>query len=118
MTYVARIAVEEEKGGHLAVHLLCLLHQEHVLTCDLCCPHCRGGREGWAPGCTPPQPASPGTCAAGSRPCHKQTESCIPVLRIRIHVLLGLLDPDPDPLVRGMDLDPDPALDPSIIKQK
>ncbi len=34
----------------------------------------------------------------------------------RIHVFLGLLDPDPDPLVRG--LDPDPALDPSNIKQK
>jgi hypothetical protein len=32
----------------------------------------------------------------------------------RIHVFLGLLDPDPDPLVRGMDPDPDP----SIIKQK
>jgi hypothetical protein len=43
------------------------------------------------------------------------------VLRIRIrihriHMFLGLLDPDPDPLVRGMDpaLDPDP----SIIMQK
>jgi hypothetical protein len=38
------------------------------------------------------------------------------VLRIRIHrihVFLGLLDPDL--LVRGMD--PDPGLDPSIIKQ-
>ncbi len=37
--------------------------------------------------------------------------------RIRIHVFLGL--PDPDPLVRGMDPDSDPALDPdpSIIKQ-
>jgi hypothetical protein len=38
-----------------------------------------------------------------------------PVLRIRIHqihLFLGLLDPDPDPLVR--DMDPDP----SIIKQK
>ncbi len=38
-------------------------------------------------------------------------------IRIRIHriqVVLGLLDPDP--LVRGMDLDPD--LDPSIIRQK
>jgi hypothetical protein len=35
---------------------------------------------------------------------------------IRIHVFLGLLDPDPDPLVRGMD--PDPDLDPSNIKQK
>ncbi len=32
----------------------------------------------------------------------------------RIHVFLGLLDPDP--LVRGMD--PDPDLDPSNIKQK
>ncbi len=41
------------------------------------------------------------------------------VLRIRIrqiHVFLGLLDPDPDPLVRGMD--PDLDLDPSNIKQK
>jgi hypothetical protein len=32
----------------------------------------------------------------------------------RIHMFLGLLHPDP--LVRGMDLDP--AQDPSIIKQK
>jgi len=47
------------------------------------------------------------------------------VLRIRIHrihVFLGLQDPDPNPLVRGMDPDPDPALDPdpdpSIIMQK
>ncbi len=45
------------------------------------------------------------------------------VLRIRInriHMFLGL--PDPDPLVRGMDPDLDPALypdpDPSIIMQK
>jgi hypothetical protein len=28
-------------------------------------------------------------------------------------MLLGLLDPDPDPLVRGMDPDPDP--DPALI---
>jgi hypothetical protein len=36
----------------------------------------------------------------------------------RIHMILGLLDPDldPDPLVRGMD--PDPDLDPSNFKQK
>ncbi len=42
-------------------------------------------------------------------------------------MFLGLLDPDPDPFVRGMDLDPDPSVrgmnpdpapDPSIIKQK
>jgi hypothetical protein len=39
------------------------------------------------------------------------------VLRIQIHwirMFLGLLDPDPDPSVRGMDPDPDP----SITKQK
>jgi hypothetical protein len=39
------------------------------------------------------------------------------VLRIRIsriRMFLDLLDPDPDPLVRGMD----PDSDPSIIKQK
>jgi hypothetical protein len=39
-----------------------------------------------------------------------------PVLRIRIrkiHMFLGLTDPDPDPLVR----DTDPNADPSIIKQ-
>jgi hypothetical protein len=46
-----------------------------------------------------------------------------PVLRIRIHrihMFLGLLDPDPDPLVRAMDPDPalDPDPDPSIIMQK
>ncbi len=44
-----------------------------------------------------------------------------PVLWIRIHrihVFLDLLDPDPDPLVRGMDTDPAPDPDPSIIKQK
>jgi hypothetical protein len=44
------------------------------------------------------------------------------VLRIRIHMFLGLPDPVPDPLVRCMDPDPDPALDqdpdPSIIMQK
>ncbi len=34
------------------------------------------------------------------------------VLRIRIHMFLGILDLDPDPLVRGMDPDP------SIIKRK
>jgi hypothetical protein len=35
-------------------------------------------------------------------------------IRIWIHMFLDLLDPDPDPLVRGMD----PDLDPSNIKQK
>jgi hypothetical protein len=33
-------------------------------------------------------------------------------------MFLGLLDPDPDPSVRGMDPDPEPELDPSITKQK
>jgi hypothetical protein len=53
----------------------------------------------------------------------------MPVLRIRIrirnhliHMFLGLPDPGQDPLVIGMDPDPDPALDPdpdpSIIMQK
>jgi hypothetical protein len=37
-----------------------------------------------------------------------------PVLRIRIRMFLGLLDPDP--LVQGRL--PDPAPDPSIIKQR
>jgi hypothetical protein len=36
-------------------------------------------------------------------------------------MFLGHLDPDPDPLVRGMDPDPEPVLDPdpdpSVIKQ-
>ncbi len=36
----------------------------------------------------------------------------------RIQVFLGLLDQDPDQLVRGMDPDPDPDLDPSNIEQK
>ncbi len=37
---------------------------------------------------------------------------------LRIHMFLGL--PDPDPLVRGMDPDPalDPDPDPSIIMKK
>ncbi len=42
-------------------------------------------------------------------------------IQIRIHrinVFLGLLGPDPDPLVRGMDPGPDLDLDPSNIKQK
>jgi hypothetical protein len=49
----------------------------------------------------------------------------VSVLRIRIHridMFLGLLEPDLDPLVRGMVPDPvsapDPKLDPSIIMQK
>jgi hypothetical protein len=54
-------------------------------------------------------------CGAGGPGPH----SFIAVLRIRIrihriHRFLGLLDPDP--LVRGVD--PDPDLDPSITKQK
>ncbi len=36
----------------------------------------------------------------------------------RIHMFLGLPDRDPDPLVRGIDPDQNPAPDPSIIKQK
>ncbi len=40
----------------------------------------------------------------------------IQILIHRIHMFLGLLDPDPDLLVRGMEPAPDP--DPSITKQK
>jgi hypothetical protein len=36
-------------------------------------------------------------------------------IRIRIRMFLGLQDPDLDPLVRGMDQDPAPALDPSLF---
>ena len=44
--------------------------------------------------------------------------SYLPMLRIRIHMILGLLDPDPS--VRGMDPDSasDPDLDPFITKPK
>jgi hypothetical protein len=44
-----------------------------------------------------------------------------PVFRIRsqqIRMFLGLLDPDPGPLVRGMDPDPAPDPNPSVIMQK
>ncbi len=50
--------------------------------------------------------------AAWSQGCPKGAVLQIQI-RIRIHVFLGLLDPDP---LVGMD--PDPALDPSITKQK
>jgi hypothetical protein len=50
--------------------------------------------------------------------CHVPLKSVLRIrIRIRnhrIHMFLGLLDPDPDLLVRCMDPDPDP----SIIKQK
>jgi hypothetical protein len=47
----------------------------------------------------------------------------VALLRIRIRIywiymFLGLLEPDPDPLVRGMDPDWAPDPDPSTIKQK
>ncbi len=54
-----------------------------------------------------------------SHPSYEHFSKFLPLLRIRIrriHMFLGLLDPDPypDPLVRGTD----PDQDPSIIKQK
>ncbi len=50
--------------------------------------------------------------------CEYQESYFYPVLRIRIHMFLGLRDPEP--LVRSLDPNPDPALDPdpSIIMQK
>jgi hypothetical protein len=58
------------------------------------------------------EPKCGGGGVAGPQPMRPVEE---PVLRIwirRIRLLLGLLDPDRDPVVRGMDPDP------SIIKQK
>ncbi len=51
--------------------------------------------------------------------CGQLLDSVVPesMLRIRIHrihMFLGL--PDPDPLVRGIDPDPDPAVDPDPEK--
>ena len=37
------------------------------------------------------------------------------VLRIRIHMFLGLQDPDPDPPVRG--IDPDPSIIMLIVRK-
>jgi hypothetical protein len=56
----------------------------------------------------------PGSGSATLISCSQSEHACSwhAVLRIRIRSVLGLLDPDP--LVRGTDLD----LDPSIIKQK
>ncbi len=57
------------------------------------------------------------TCGSGSD--FKVTNQCCGSgSEHRSHMFLGLLDPDPDPLVRGMDPDLGPALDPdpSIIK--
>ncbi len=59
----------------------------------------------------------------GGKDMRETLSQFCPVLRIRIriHMFLGLLDPDTDPLVRGMDPDPDaldPDPDPSIIMQK
>ncbi len=48
-------------------------------------------------------------------PCTQGTTLAV-VLRIRICMFLGLLDPDPDPVVPGTD--PVPDSNPSIIKQK
>jgi hypothetical protein len=58
--------------------------------------------------------SDPETAKNNSTRARKSAGRQIPVFRIRIHVFFGL--PDPDPLVKG--IDPDPALDPSIIMQK
>jgi hypothetical protein len=59
-----------------------------------------------------PRIRDPGLKKFGSGINIPNPQHCESVLRIRIHMFLGL--PDPDPLVRGMDPDPDP----SIIMQK
>jgi hypothetical protein len=48
--------------------------------------------------------------------------SCTPVLRIRIRIrriltFLGLLDPHPDPLIRGLDPDPVPYCQAKIVRK-
>jgi hypothetical protein len=48
--------------------------------------------------------------------CFSESATVLRIRIHRIHVFLGLLDPDPDPLISGMDPDSDP--DSSIIKQK
>jgi hypothetical protein len=40
----------------------------------------------------------------------------IPIRMHRIHLFLGLLDPDPDPSFRG--INPDPAPDPDLEKPR
>jgi hypothetical protein len=53
--------------------------------------------------------------------CLGSISNCLAVLGIlirQISMFLGLLDPDPDPLVRGMNLDSAPDPDPSMAKQK
>jgi hypothetical protein len=47
------------------------------------------------------------------RPDYPEISVADPDPNLDPHGFLGLLDPDPDPLVRGIDPDPDP----SIIKQ-
>ncbi len=54
----------------------------------------------------------PSVSAVDLRLLHNIAPPFQPFLRIRIRMFLGLLDPDPDPLVRCTDPDP------SIIKQK
>jgi hypothetical protein len=59
------------------------------------------------------RPKARGLAQHGGPPVWIEKSVPAVVLRIRrIRMFLGLLDPDP--LVKGMDLDPDP----SIIKQK
>jgi hypothetical protein len=50
----------------------------------------------------------------------KKMQVCLPkhIYKLDINLLTSVPDPDPDPLVRGMDPGTDPAPDPSIIMQK
>ncbi len=87
-------------------------------TC-FCCPWLRP--RWWPPRLSPgPRPRTPPRGHGRATPPWTTTKFRS-VLRIRIRIrirrirmLLGLLDPDLDPLVRGMD----PAQNPSITKQK
>jgi hypothetical protein len=62
--------------------------------------------------------AGPVLCHRLSVPVPSNMYISVLWIRIRIRMFLGLLDPDPDPVVQGTDLDLAPDLDTSIIKQK
>ncbi len=63
------------------------------------------GRDPALPGGVPTEPPKPGYLRLGLMAVFR-----IRIRIHRIHMFFGLLDPDPDLLVRGMDPDPDPYI--------
>ncbi len=97
---IISLSANEKKGTDSNKRVNVSFSPHQLLECE-CLP---------CPSCCRDDPSCP--VHWRTRPAHAYKS----VLGIRIHMFLSLLDPDPDPLVRGMN--PDPALDPSIIKQK